>query len=78
MIAKLKTESVAYNELGVQVEGASTYLCDSADDLEQLNKMSCQVGSKALVIDDSESSSAVYIKSPSGEFKKFKGQSLIN
>lgn len=75
MYAKLNSEKNYINELGVEIAGASYFLCDSEDDVEQLPKgRNIGIGSRALVIPTGN----IYMFSPSRQWTKYSGVSILN
>ena len=75
MYAKLNSEKNYINALGVEIIGASYFLCDSADDIASLpTSQQIGIGSRALVIP----TGAIYMFSPSRKWMKYAGVSILN
>lgn len=75
MYAKLNSEKNYINELGVEVLGASYFLCDSDEDIKDLPTGSnIGIGSRALVIPTGN----IYMLSPSKKWVKYSGVSILN
>ena len=75
MYAKLNSEKNYINALGVEIIGASYFLCDSEDDIKTLPVSSkVGIGSRALVIPTGN----IYMFSPSKKWVKYSGVSILN
>ena len=75
MYAKLNSERNYINALGVEIIGASYFLCDSEKDIDSLpTSQQIGIGSRALVIP----TGAIYMFSPSRKWMKYSGVSILN
>lgn len=75
MYAKLNSEKNYINALGVEILGASYFICDSEDDVSTLPvSQSIGIGSRALVIP----TGAIYMLGPSRTWIKYAGVSILN
>ena len=75
MYAKLNSERNYINALGVEIVGASYFLCDSEEDVASLpTSQHIGIGSRALVIP----TGAIYMLSPSRQWMKDAGVSILN
>lgn len=75
MYARINSEKNYINALGVEITGASYFLCDSEDDIASLpTSQYVGIGSRALVIP----TGAIYMFSPSRKWIKYAGVSILN
>ena len=75
MYAKLNSEKNYINNLGVEIIGASYFLCDNEEDVENLpTGKDVGIGSRALVIPTGN----IYMLSPSKKWVKYSGVSILN
>lgn len=75
MYAKINSEKNYINGLGVEIIGASYFLCDNEDDIATLPASSkVGIGSRALVIPTGN----IYMFSPSKKWIKYSGVSILN
>ena len=75
MYAKLNSEKNYINNLGVEIIGASYFLCDNEEDVANLpTKEDIGIGSRALVIP----TGSIYMLSPSKKWVKYSGVSILN
>ena len=75
MYAKLNSEKNYINNLGVEIIGASYFLCDNEEDVANLpTGKDVGIGSRALVIPTGN----IYMLSPSKKWVKYSGVSILN
>ena len=75
MYAKLNSERNYINNLGVEIIGASYFLCDNEEDVANLpTGNDVGIGSRALVIP----TGSIYMLSPSKKWVKYSGVSILN
>lgn len=75
MYAKLNSEKNYINNLGVEIIGASYFLCDNEEDVANLpTGKDVGIGSRALVIP----TGSIYMLSPSKKWVKYSGVSILN
>ena len=73
MYTLVGTKDNYINGLGVTIEGASYFICDSDDDISHL-PTTLGVGSRAMVIPTGQ----IYMLSPSKVWTLYKGVSILN
>ena len=75
MYAKLNSEKNYINNLGVEIIGASYFLCDNEEDVANLpTGKDVGIGSRALVIP----TGSIYMLSPSKQWVECSGVSILN
>ena len=76
MHALVSKQSSFYGELGGDIKGASYYICDAANDEDDVKNLpkTVGIGSRALCIQTGH----VYVFGPSKTWVLYKGVSVIN
>lgn len=73
--ARIKGSKINTNEMGIDIPEASTYICESEDDIVDLptDDIMAAVGSTAIVV----GTGSAYIKTPT-QWMKYNGVSIIH